>query len=663
MKLLSVDFWKSNTSYVASNRYKSFIVYNDTLYICNESHVSGNTFDVSKFTSIGGAGGGLSVTGDWDIASSTSLGPVTALPLAYDTYYDSTSLGDLNMIANTSSPPIYPFASNYRVFGASSPVIDQTNGMKYVTIDTTGSISYAFLLIYEDTYTDPINDLILTSLGSSNPATNYSLIPIVKVPNNNGVLLIDSFGEHEFTGLTFDANSTSVNIGIDILDGYVTVSSGNTTSSQNLNITGTNFKIGLFSIYGSFFSKEILEMVRGTPSFTYQGQELVVVPPEGAIDGNCYHFTSDGVFNGVSVKLGDYGVFFNNLLSVLPIKYYDNQIQSIGNTVDALNTFVNDNILTMVERVVARGIIDVISDNEPSAPFFGKTWVDTNNNDVLKVYDGSAWVTVTPNQFQSFVYADTGLELFYNKLMISSRKKMLTPTGESNINYYNLLNTSSKWAGEEAKSCQYINLATINDPYLYMDFTSYTDVIIDASYAALGEYTATYANGVQVYESDTSYIKEHRIQLYSSGNSCVVNFNNAINGLYSSFVQLTIGSIVNLVLTQTPNFNNITYISGVEKMLYMSSVQQFGTSPSDFWFYNIEEIFINIDEEVQLTFATVINGGWKSLKINYKNTATNPSISLLLKNNGGDDHTVAIPIVGVSGSVTILTDGVNYEVF
>lgn len=30
MKLLSVDFWKSNTSYVSSNRYKSFIVYNDS---------------------------------------------------------------------------------------------------------------------------------------------------------------------------------------------------------------------------------------------------------------------------------------------------------------------------------------------------------------------------------------------------------------------------------------------------------------------------------------------------------------------------------------------------------------------------------------------------------------------------------------------------------
>lgn len=52
MKLISSDFWKANTSYVSTGRYKSFIMYNGALYICNETHLSTDEFDANKFDAI-----------------------------------------------------------------------------------------------------------------------------------------------------------------------------------------------------------------------------------------------------------------------------------------------------------------------------------------------------------------------------------------------------------------------------------------------------------------------------------------------------------------------------------------------------------------------------------------------------------------------------------
>lgn len=97
--LKSNDFWKPNTYYYSTERYKSLIEYDNTLYICTMSHLSGDVFDETKFNVVSGSegsggltesqvntlidtkltdftpsgGGGFSFGGDWDATPTETL--------------------------------------------------------------------------------------------------------------------------------------------------------------------------------------------------------------------------------------------------------------------------------------------------------------------------------------------------------------------------------------------------------------------------------------------------------------------------------------------------------------------------------------------------------------------------------------------------------------
>lgn len=63
------DFWRPNQSYYASDRVKTLLLHDDKFYVCREPHLSGSTFDPTKFILVSGSGGGLIPQGDWDIAN------------------------------------------------------------------------------------------------------------------------------------------------------------------------------------------------------------------------------------------------------------------------------------------------------------------------------------------------------------------------------------------------------------------------------------------------------------------------------------------------------------------------------------------------------------------------------------------------------------------
>ena len=48
------DMWIPNKQYYSTNRQKSVVLHQDKLYVCNTTHTSTDTFDESKFTSLGG---------------------------------------------------------------------------------------------------------------------------------------------------------------------------------------------------------------------------------------------------------------------------------------------------------------------------------------------------------------------------------------------------------------------------------------------------------------------------------------------------------------------------------------------------------------------------------------------------------------------------------
>lgn len=663
--LTAKDFWNPNTHYYSDGRYKHLIEHNGSLYVCAESHVSGSTFDSSKFTAISGSGGGgLTVGGEWDIETAISLGPITELPLGFDTTYDSNLLSPLYVLGNTSGTPAYPYDETYRIFGASSPVITKTSGTKWITIDTSPSIVYSFVMVYEDTYIDPINDLIIPSLDSSpNSQSNYASIVLIKIPSNNanGISVITNTLQEAFSGVTMTEVTASVEVGFDLLAGTMSVRIGADTDVKNITITGTNLKVGVFSLYGSFFTNADIAITNGTPEFTYSGQPNIVVPPENAVDGELYFVTSEGVYNNTPLSYGDYAAFYDNTTSVVPIKNYDSEILSLTNTIDALNTFVTNSTPSLLEYVSTRGIIDFIGATEPGSPVYGKTWIDTANEAVLKAYDDTAWVTVAPMQFQKFLYADTGLELYYNKLQIATRRGSGVPLVESNSEYYDLLaNSYNRWSVSEDKSCQYIALTSNSSETIYLN--NYTHTIIDASDATLTDYTV-WIDGVVVYDTETAYVKEHTIQLISDLNSAKINFHHTdIVGLNSSTVEVSQANSVILKVYETDAFVHVHYVSGCPKIINhpLSGIS------NNYFVGNVEEIFltVNLDTSFNLTSRIRPTSTPKKFVINYKNTVAAPDLTLTISNDiGNPDLVIPISIVGVSGKVTIITDGNTYEVF
>lgn len=114
--LKSNDFWKPNTYYYSTERYKSLIEYDNTLYICTMSHLSGDVFDETKFNVVSGSegsggltesqvntlidtkltdftpsgGGGFSFGGDWD-ATPIDTGEIAS---SFDVLHNATISGN-----------------------------------------------------------------------------------------------------------------------------------------------------------------------------------------------------------------------------------------------------------------------------------------------------------------------------------------------------------------------------------------------------------------------------------------------------------------------------------------------------------------------------------------------------------------------------------------
>lgn len=52
--LRPTDFWRPRQHYYANDRLKSLILVNDKFYVCKETHISEDEFDVTKFSLVSG---------------------------------------------------------------------------------------------------------------------------------------------------------------------------------------------------------------------------------------------------------------------------------------------------------------------------------------------------------------------------------------------------------------------------------------------------------------------------------------------------------------------------------------------------------------------------------------------------------------------------------
>lgn len=98
------DFWKPNTYYYATDRYKSLIEKDNTLYICNESHLSQDEFDATKFVGISGSGGSGGLTALQIYSNAVYLNKAYAIDFSSLFFIQHTGNSfDIDIVLNTDN--------------------------------------------------------------------------------------------------------------------------------------------------------------------------------------------------------------------------------------------------------------------------------------------------------------------------------------------------------------------------------------------------------------------------------------------------------------------------------------------------------------------------------------------------------------------------------
>jgi len=116
--LKAKDLWQPNENYRAQARYKSLVAYNNKLYICTETHTSGETFseNADKFTPVADGGGQLA--GTWDM---TPLG-ATLTPMDVTVGASVDSGNAERVVSNVGSSPLSIVSSSLPA-AENSPVV------------------------------------------------------------------------------------------------------------------------------------------------------------------------------------------------------------------------------------------------------------------------------------------------------------------------------------------------------------------------------------------------------------------------------------------------------------------------------------------------------------------------------------------------------------
>jgi len=93
--------------------------------------------------------------------------------------------------------------------------------------------------------------------------------------------------------------------------------------------------------------------------------------------------------------IDDYVIFYNNLLSIVPIFNSFEELDSLNQAINNISVQL-DGLLSLQERAIIRGVIDWVTD-VPTTPSLGDTFLTDNNPpgilspNFLYVYDGTQW--------------------------------------------------------------------------------------------------------------------------------------------------------------------------------------------------------------------------------------------------------------------------------
>ena len=342
------DFWKPNTYYYATDRYKSLIENDNTLYICSESHLSQDEFDATKFVGISGSGGAdLSerYAGEWNLDTNgvVTLGEAVPDPTkstGYLTISDDVFkyIGDGTPLSGGEA--LY----DYVVANGASPINSGTRSMKvnYANLGTN------FLLFGIVNNNNTVADLLGVLQGVPSSASGILIFlhrGMVVYTVNNGVidelnaisLLISAPTENEPIYLDLNTATGSFSITVTGASDRLTLVDSESKTTAVIGNTATfpaildlaNFTTDTFApFFGTVFELATDSYPTQNITFDLGTTELGRLPflspiftinaPENASDGKVYKVVGNGVYlSNPPLSSGDYVEFSENLQKLI----------------------------------------------------------------------------------------------------------------------------------------------------------------------------------------------------------------------------------------------------------------------------------------------------------------------------------------------------------
>lgn len=427
------DFWFPNNHYYANDRQKSVVMFNNQLYVCNTTHISGSTFDTNYFTSISGSGGGLVAT-DWDIVASTTIEPPVITMVELKDTIDSTFSQNNGVDIITANNPLteYTFQSA-NLFGGFKSNIDRLdNEVKIFNISSFNGTDNDFVG-FALTGLSKADFIAATMTGSGIP--NTLLITLTHIGGSTTITtqLLSS------NGTTINSNTATPSIpgfneisiyinkdSIEIVVNNITLYTINENEWQD-NIIG-QMNVCIYSLnYPGLIERTNILYDMPSPFTVTESESLVVVDvPNGATDGSLYKLTSEGTYNGYHLLINDYVIFQDQLQSLLVIPDYIYDIPALQ-----LDSFMN--------KVYERGIIDEIYTVMPVNQQFPLyyTFLYLPTSAIYAVTINNEYILIDPLD-NTFRIKDSGL------LLVRNNTGTLVPNSNINIisEVYNDLSNS-----------------------------------------------------------------------------------------------------------------------------------------------------------------------------------------------------------------------------
>jgi len=634
---LLIEPWKPFHYYINDPKIQSIVLFEDVIYACNVAHQAGATFadNLDKFVSVGsgqggGGSGGLIPSGEWDIANSTVAGPIIDSPVEMSVTYDATV--NANVITN-SGLGLYPMGGGFEMYGAehANYLKNEFSTPKWLTI-ASAPLSYQMFIIYKDDNINPINDILLplflneTFIDATficgivgnfsahlfmNIFHNVSIGNLVSVMNNDVVASSNnmSFGLNLSTGnLTFDNTTDVINFSVPttIFDG------------------ATNLKLYMGGMVNGSITNNVVSLLFpdqiNKPPILMTQQSFTITPPVGATDGSMWEITSNGTYDNVVLSIKDYVIFFNNLLSLVPITNDADELTSINNSISILTGQLN-NLVTVKERAIIRGIIDWVT-NVPGTPTQGDTFL-TNVNppgalspNFLYVYDDGVWIPVDQSPGAIFNVSGTNIQVKYVGSAGTLEKRYLKRL-LGTLNYLNPIvellfdpSNTSWYITNNVRSSGYITTTT--DTF-YCALNDYSDYMIDLT-DAYTSYNCIVVNN----DSDALFSIEPTTLYFRNITSDDINVQ--ISATLSPLIP--IGKLIHTTITIPANgqlclnvrsmvkdelypsyYTLLEYVSGD----YISSKAWLASSGTVISSNNITSFYLEVDSAVAFMVISTVN--------------------------------------------------------